>query len=60
MGRPCKVGIFVPHWEDANTGKPIRWQELVAFAKRAEEVGFDSIWLPDHLLFRFPGYPPQG
>ncbi len=60
MGRPCKVGVFVPHWENAVTSTAIRWQELLAFAKRAEEVGFDSIWLPDHLLFRFPGYPPQG
>ncbi len=59
-GRPCKVGLFVPHWEDAITGKAIRWHELAAFVQRAEEVGFDSIWLPDHLLFRFPGYPPQG
>ena len=23
-------------------------------------VGFDSVWLPDHLLFRFPGVRPQG
>jgi len=29
-------------------------------ARRAEEVGFDSFWLPDHLLFRFPRVNQQG
>ena len=29
-------------------------------ARRAEEVGFDSFWLPDHLLFRFPHVHQQG
>jgi probable F420-dependent oxidoreductase len=29
-------------------------------ARRAEEVGFDSFWLPDHLLFRFPQVHQQG
>lgn len=59
-GRPCKIGLFVPHWENAETGRALRWQELAAYARRAEEVGFDSIWLPDHLLFHFPDSQPQG
>jgi probable F420-dependent oxidoreductase len=29
-------------------------------ARRAEEVGFDSFWLPDHLLFRFDHVHRQG
>jgi probable F420-dependent oxidoreductase len=29
-------------------------------AQRAEDVGFDSFWLPDHLLFRFPRVHQQG
>ena len=29
-------------------------------ARRAEEVGFDSFWLPDHLLYRFPQVHQQG
>jgi alkanesulfonate monooxygenase SsuD/methylene tetrahydromethanopterin reductase-like flavin-dependent oxidoreductase (luciferase family) len=32
-----------------------RWQEILAFARHAEEVGFDSIWVADHMIFRFPG-----
>jgi probable F420-dependent oxidoreductase len=29
-------------------------------ARAAEEVGFDSIWVGDHLLYRGPGRPEQG
>jgi alkanesulfonate monooxygenase SsuD/methylene tetrahydromethanopterin reductase-like flavin-dependent oxidoreductase (luciferase family) len=29
-------------------------------ALRAEQAGFDSIWLYDHLLYRFPGQPTLG
>jgi len=27
-------------------------------ARHIEDVGFDSLWVPDHLLFRWPGEPP--
>jgi alkanesulfonate monooxygenase SsuD/methylene tetrahydromethanopterin reductase-like flavin-dependent oxidoreductase (luciferase family) len=29
-------------------------------ARRAEEVGFDSIWVPDHLTHKFEGVPEYG
>jgi len=29
-------------------------------ARVAEQVGFDSVWVGDHLLFRDPGLPPRG
>lgn len=49
-GRPLKVGIQLPEveWE-------ARWPDLRAMARRAEELGFDSIWYGDHLLYRRPG-----
>jgi alkanesulfonate monooxygenase SsuD/methylene tetrahydromethanopterin reductase-like flavin-dependent oxidoreductase (luciferase family) len=31
-------------------GKTARWADLFAFAERAEALGFDSLWVPDHLL----------
>jgi probable F420-dependent oxidoreductase len=31
-----------------------------AFARQAEAAGFDSIWLFDHLLYRFPPKPTRG
>jgi len=36
------------------------WSETVVMAKRAEEVGFDSVWLPDHLIMPTPNGPANG
>jgi alkanesulfonate monooxygenase SsuD/methylene tetrahydromethanopterin reductase-like flavin-dependent oxidoreductase (luciferase family) len=33
-------------------GRTATWTDIVAMAHQAEEVGFDSIWLPDHFLIR--------
>jgi probable F420-dependent oxidoreductase len=58
--RPFKIGLFVPHFELPWNGSTLRWAEIAAIAQRAEEVGFDSFWVPDHLLYRFPQVHPQG
>jgi probable F420-dependent oxidoreductase len=58
--RPFKIGLFVPHFELPWNGRTLRWAEIAAIAQRAEEVGFDSFWVPDHLLYRFPQVHPQG
>lgn len=49
--RPLKVGLLLPT-EELEKGSAMRWSELKAMAQHAEAVGFDSLWLPDHLLFR--------
>jgi alkanesulfonate monooxygenase SsuD/methylene tetrahydromethanopterin reductase-like flavin-dependent oxidoreductase (luciferase family) len=48
--RPLKVGINLPTTEGALSGKTATWTDLFAFAERAEALGFDSLWVPDHLL----------
>jgi probable F420-dependent oxidoreductase len=58
--RPFKIGVFVPHWEQPWSGRALCWPELSEMARRAEAVGFDSFWLPDHLLYRFPNVQQQG
>ncbi len=58
--RPLKVGLFLTLWNDAATGTPPPWTEVLARARRAEAVGFDSVWVPDHLLIRFPDAEPEG
>src|SRR3954469_23700238 len=45
--RPLRVGIQLPEVE-----REVRWPEYVAMARAAEEAGFDSIWVGDHLLYR--------
>lgn len=58
--RPFKIGLFVHHFQQPWNGQTIGWDGLRAMATTAEAVGFDSIWLPDHLIFRFPGVQAQG
>jgi alkanesulfonate monooxygenase SsuD/methylene tetrahydromethanopterin reductase-like flavin-dependent oxidoreductase (luciferase family) len=53
--RPLKVGLHLPETE-----RIARWRDLASMCKLAEDVGFDSIWVPDHLLYRFEGQPPSG
>src|SRR6266568_3456321 len=48
--RPLKVGINLPTVEGTMAGKTASWADLLAFAQRAEALGFDSLWVPDHLL----------
>ena len=55
MPRPCRVGVQLPEVE-----RPVPWPELLAMARTAEAVGFDSLWLGDHLLYDLPGGSPAG
>ena len=62
--RPLKVGLILPQIEDWMGGQTARWTDLLAMAQRAEALGFDSLWLVDHLLYQFPfdddTQPPHG
>jgi alkanesulfonate monooxygenase SsuD/methylene tetrahydromethanopterin reductase-like flavin-dependent oxidoreductase (luciferase family) len=51
--RPLKVGINLPTVEGTMSGKTASWADLFAFAQRAEALGFDSLWVPDHLLLKW-------
>jgi alkanesulfonate monooxygenase SsuD/methylene tetrahydromethanopterin reductase-like flavin-dependent oxidoreductase (luciferase family) len=55
MSRPLRVGVQLPEVE-----RVVRWPEYRSMALAAEEVGFDSIWLGDHLLYRDEGEPERG
>jgi probable F420-dependent oxidoreductase len=50
-----RVGIQLPEVE-----REVRWPEYVALARAAEEVGFDSIWVGDHYLYRGGERPERG
>ena len=55
-----KVGVVIPNGPDAPGGAIYDWPHLRDVAVSAELSGLDSIWVYDHLLFRFPGRPAQG
>ncbi|MGN6755058.1 MAG: LLM class flavin-dependent oxidoreductase [Thermomicrobiales bacterium] len=52
--RRLKVGLFLPVGEQMMAGETPHWTDLLAMARLAEDVGFDSLWLADHLLMQFP------
>src|SRR6266853_3603616 len=45
--RPLKVGFQLPEVE-----RQVRWPEIIAMTRLGEQVGFDSVWVGDHLLYR--------
>jgi alkanesulfonate monooxygenase SsuD/methylene tetrahydromethanopterin reductase-like flavin-dependent oxidoreductase (luciferase family) len=47
--RPLKVGVQLPEVE-----RLVGWRELREMARTAEDVGCDSLWVGDHLLYRRP------
>ena len=55
MTTRLRVGVQLPEVE-----REVRWPEYVALARAAEAVGFDSIWLGDHLLYRDDGREERG
>lgn len=53
--RKLKIGLQLPEAE-----RVVRWPELLLIAQTAEQAGFDSLWVGDHLLYRSPNRPPRG
>jgi alkanesulfonate monooxygenase SsuD/methylene tetrahydromethanopterin reductase-like flavin-dependent oxidoreductase (luciferase family) len=58
--RPLKIGLLLPDTERQMDGRSPRWTDVAAMARLAEDVGFDSLWVTDHLLHREEGQEPQG
>ncbi len=54
-GRPIGVGVQLPEVE-----RDVRWPELRAIACTSEQAGFDSIWVGDHLLYRYASGETRG
>jgi hypothetical protein len=58
--RRLKIGMYVPFSERQMDGETPRWADILAMARRAEAVGFDSLWVPDHLIQYYEGVAPRG
>jgi alkanesulfonate monooxygenase SsuD/methylene tetrahydromethanopterin reductase-like flavin-dependent oxidoreductase (luciferase family) len=54
-GRPLKVGIQLPEVE-----YEVRWSEQLDMIRATEDLGFDSIWIGEHLLYRWEDRAPRG
>ena len=50
-----KIGFCLPHETDAMGGDTATGADVMRLARRAEEVGFDSVWLVDHFCYSAAG-----
>jgi alkanesulfonate monooxygenase SsuD/methylene tetrahydromethanopterin reductase-like flavin-dependent oxidoreductase (luciferase family) len=55
-----KVGLFLTPWVEGGDGATPRWANVLVRANLAEQAGFDSIWVSDHLLMQFGDAPRIG
>jgi probable F420-dependent oxidoreductase len=55
MTRPVRVGIQLPEVE-----REVRWPELLDMARAIEDLGYNAIWVGEHLLYRWPDREPRG
>ena len=55
-----KIGLMVFLANDRENNSKRPYDTIRAIAQQAETDGFDSLWLPDHFLYRYPGQPTRG
>jgi alkanesulfonate monooxygenase SsuD/methylene tetrahydromethanopterin reductase-like flavin-dependent oxidoreductase (luciferase family) len=47
-----ELGLVLPMEESWTDGSTARWVDIRDLALRAETMGFDTVWIPDELLWR--------
>lgn len=50
-----KIGVQLPEVE-----RVVRWPELLDMTRAIEDLGYDSVWVGEHLLYRWPDRDPRG
>lgn len=59
--RPLEIGFALTTLEDIPAGKANSWETIASMARRTEELGFDSLWFADELLWKVERWPgPRG
>jgi alkanesulfonate monooxygenase SsuD/methylene tetrahydromethanopterin reductase-like flavin-dependent oxidoreductase (luciferase family) len=53
--RGLRIGVQLPEVE-----RRVPWAEHLTMVRAAEDVGFDSVWVGDHLLYRADGREARG
>lgn len=52
-----RVGFALPQWDISVPGeRPLQWDTVANWARRAEAAGFGSLWLADHLFWDVSRY----
>lgn len=52
-----RFGLSLPHYGfSLPDGAPITFEAMAHWARRAERLGFDTVWVSDHLFYSFGRY----
>jgi probable F420-dependent oxidoreductase len=51
-----RLGLALPHYDTSLAGRPASWEGVERVARSAEQAGFDSIWMSDHLFLDWSKY----
>jgi probable F420-dependent oxidoreductase len=58
-----RLGLALPQYDFSVAGeKPLQWSTVTEWARAAQEAGFDSLWLSDHLFLdveKYGGVPDR-
>src|SRR5437870_8523821 len=56
-----EVGLALPQFDFSVPGeRPLRFDTVLSYARRAEALGFESVWLADHLFLGIEKYGGRG
>lgn len=55
-----KVGLYLPNGDGKMSPGIYRWNDVLRLTRKTEEVGLDSVWVADHMIFEYEGYPTEG
>jgi len=55
-----EIGVVLPIMQYGPERTTPRWSDLREIATTAEAIGFDTIWVPDELLWAVEGEAPRG
>jgi probable F420-dependent oxidoreductase len=56
-----RFGLALPHYDFSRPdGEPASWGSIASYAKRAEDLGFDSVWISDHFFLSLDRYGASG
>jgi probable F420-dependent oxidoreductase len=58
--RTLELGLNLPYVEGSMDGRTPRWSDMLEMAQTAESIGFDAIWVSDHVGFGEPEGQWQG
>jgi probable F420-dependent oxidoreductase len=51
-----RIGLAIPQYGFSLPSGEISFADAAAWARRAEDLGFDGVWLSDHFLYSFARY----